>query len=110
MTLRIAKLPKPERGNVDRRIQRSDNCAEALELALTSAAARANLDALLLVDDAGLLPDFFALLDRIEINLYKRKQHNTVPFIVAVEGLDGCGKSSLVARLAELLDKVATPH
>ncbi len=55
MSLRIAKLPKPERGNVDRRIKRSDNCAEALELALTSAAARANLDAMLLVDDAGLL-------------------------------------------------------
>lgn len=55
MTLRIAKLPKPERGNVDRRINRSDNCADALELALSSAAARANLDAILLVDDAGLL-------------------------------------------------------
>jgi len=55
MTLRIAKLPKPHRGNVDRRIQRSNNCADALELALSSSASRANLDALLLVDDSGLL-------------------------------------------------------
>jgi hypothetical protein len=55
MTLRIAKLPKPQRGHTDRRIKRSENTAEALELALTSAAARAQLDAVLLVDDAGLL-------------------------------------------------------
>lgn len=55
MTLRITKLPKPERGNVDRRLNRSENCAEALELALSSSAARAKLDAILLVDDTGLL-------------------------------------------------------
>ena len=55
MSLRIAKLPKPERGQTDRRIKRSENTAEALELALTCAAERANLDAVLLVDDAGLL-------------------------------------------------------
>jgi len=55
MSLRIAKLPKPQRGNNDRRVNRSENTAEALELALTSAASRANLDAILLVDDAGLL-------------------------------------------------------
>ncbi len=55
MTLRIAKLPKPDRGQTDRRIERSNDTATALELALTSAAKRAQLDAVLLVDDAGML-------------------------------------------------------
>ena len=55
MTLRLTKLPKPQRGNTDRRINRSENCADALELALSSSASRANLDAVLLVDDTGLL-------------------------------------------------------
>lgn len=55
MSLRIAKLPKPQRGNHDRRVNRSEHAADALELALTSAASRANLDAVLLVDDSGLL-------------------------------------------------------
>ncbi|MEM6292802.1 MAG: hypothetical protein AAGA54_16125 [Myxococcota bacterium] len=55
MTLRIAKLPKPDRGQTDRRIERSTDTATALELALTSAANRAHLDAVLLVDDAGML-------------------------------------------------------
>ncbi len=54
-SLRIAKLPKPDRGQVDRRMQRSVDTATALELALSSAAQRAHLDAMLLVDDAGML-------------------------------------------------------
>ena len=53
--LRIAKLPKPERGQTDRRIERSSDTATALELALTGAARRAQLDAVLLVDDAGMI-------------------------------------------------------
>ncbi len=55
MSLRIAKLPKPQRGSADRRINRSEHVAEALELALSSSASRGNLDAVLVVDDAGLL-------------------------------------------------------
>ncbi len=55
MSLRIAKLPKPQRGHADRRVNRSEHVADALELALTSSAARGNLDAVLVVDDSGLL-------------------------------------------------------
>lgn len=53
--LEINKLPRPAAHGIERRHNRSESTAEALELALTSAANRAQLDALLLVDDAGLV-------------------------------------------------------
>ena len=53
--LRLRRLPKPVGPRVDRRVHRSDDTATALELALTGAAKRGRLDAVIIVDDAGLL-------------------------------------------------------
>jgi nitrogen fixation/metabolism regulation signal transduction histidine kinase len=53
--LRLRPLPKPVGRKVDRRINRSDNASTALQLALTTAARRAQLDAVLIVDDHGML-------------------------------------------------------
>jgi hypothetical protein len=52
---RLRRLPKPDGPRVDRRVNRTDDTAVALERALTSAARRAQLDAMIVVDDAGLL-------------------------------------------------------
>lgn len=57
-SLRIEPLPRPSssaRARPERRKHRSSCAATALELALGSAARRAHLDVLLLVDDDGLL-------------------------------------------------------
>jgi len=53
--LRLRPLPRPGLPNQERRRRRSNNAAEALELALTSAARRGQLDAVLVVDDQGML-------------------------------------------------------
>lgn len=53
--LRLRPLPRPGGATVERRRRRSTNAAEALELALTSAARRGQLDAVLVVDDSGML-------------------------------------------------------
>lgn len=53
--LRLRPLPRPGLPNQDRRRRRSNNAAEALELALTCAARRGQLDAVLVVDDQGML-------------------------------------------------------
>lgn len=52
--LRVLPLPKPGRRVVERRKQRSPGTADALELALTSAAEEA-LDVVLIADDQGML-------------------------------------------------------
>ncbi len=54
-SLRIRPLPRPGRPTFERRRCRSDNAAEALELALTGAAQRGELDVVLVADDAGML-------------------------------------------------------
>ena len=53
--LHLRPLPRPGGAPVERRRHRSNNAAEALELALTSAARRGQLDAVLIVDDSGML-------------------------------------------------------
>ncbi len=53
--LRLRPLPRPGRATAERRKRRSSNAAEALELALTSAARRGRLDAVLVVDESGML-------------------------------------------------------
>jgi hypothetical protein len=51
----VRPLPRPEGVHGDRRSKRSSSAAVAIELALTSAADRGGLDAVLVVDDDGLL-------------------------------------------------------
>ena len=53
--LRLRPLPRPGLPNQERRRRRSNNAAEALELALSSAARRGRLDAVLVVDEQGML-------------------------------------------------------
>jgi hypothetical protein len=53
--LRLRPLPRPGLPNQERRRQRANNAAQALELALTCAARRGALDAVLVVDDQGML-------------------------------------------------------
>ena len=53
--LRLRPLPRPGLPNQERRRRRSANAAEALELALSSAARRGQLEAVLLVDEQGML-------------------------------------------------------
>ena len=53
--IRLPPLPRPSRPLQERRKQRSDSAAEAIELALAHAAHRADLDAVLVADEEGLL-------------------------------------------------------
>ena len=53
--LRLRPLPRPGLPNQERRRQRSTHAGEALELALSSAARRGQLDAVLVVDEQGML-------------------------------------------------------
>lgn len=53
--LRLRPLPRPGRSTVERRRRRSTNAAEAIELALSYSARRGHLDAVLLVDESGML-------------------------------------------------------
>jgi len=53
--LRLRPLPRPGLPHQERRRQRSTNAGEALELALTYAARRGELDAVLVVDEHGML-------------------------------------------------------
>ena len=53
--LRLRPLPRPGRPTYERRRQRSLNAADALELALNGAAHRGALDAVLIVDDEGMI-------------------------------------------------------
>lgn len=53
--IRLRPLPRPGVFTYERRKQRSNFAATALELAYTSAANRANLDAIVLVDDEGMV-------------------------------------------------------
>lgn len=52
--IRLAPLPRPGRV-LERRKQRSTAAADALELALSSAAASGGLDVVLIADDSGML-------------------------------------------------------
>jgi len=52
---RVRPLPRPGGALHDRRRRRSGSAAVAIELALTSAAVRGGLDAVLVVDDDGML-------------------------------------------------------
>jgi len=52
--LRLRPLPRPGHAT-ERRKRRSNNACEALELALTHAAKRGQLDAVLVVDESGML-------------------------------------------------------
>lgn len=53
--LRLCPLPRPANPYQERRRQRSTLAAEALELALSHAARRGQLDAVLVVDEQGML-------------------------------------------------------
>jgi len=53
--VRVRPLPRPGRPTYERRRQRSHNAADALRLALTRAVHRGALEAMILVDDEGLL-------------------------------------------------------
>lgn len=53
--LRLRPLPRPARPSHERRRERSSNAADALELALSHSARRGALDAVLVVDDAGMI-------------------------------------------------------
>ncbi len=53
--LRLRPLPRPGQPTYERRTNRANNAADALELALTSAARRGALDAVLVVDQRGML-------------------------------------------------------
>jgi hypothetical protein len=53
--LRVQRLPRPGRHPIERRKYRSDNAADAMDLALASAQRRAKLDVVLLVDDQGMV-------------------------------------------------------
>lgn len=53
--LRLRPLPRPGHPHLERRRHRSNNAAEALELALSHAARRGQLEAVLLVDEQGML-------------------------------------------------------
>lgn len=52
---RVRPLPRPDGVHGDRRRRRSTSAAVAIELALTTAAIRGGLEAVLVVDDDGLL-------------------------------------------------------
>jgi hypothetical protein len=54
-SLRLRPLPRPTRPTYERRSKRSLNAADALEFALTNSARRGALDAVLIVDDAGMI-------------------------------------------------------
>jgi hypothetical protein len=54
-SLRLRPLPRPGRPSYERRRKRSESAAEALELALTAAAVRGSLDAVVMVDDGGMI-------------------------------------------------------
>lgn len=66
--------------------------------------ARPELDSSVLETPTG-LGDFFDLINTVEGSLSTvQQQHGLMqPFVVAVEGLDGSGKSTLVTTLAEAL-------
>ncbi|MEM7159499.1 MAG: hypothetical protein AAF799_42060 [Myxococcota bacterium] len=53
--LRLRPLPRPGRPTYERRKNRSEHAADALDLALQSAANRGELDAVLVVDDEGMV-------------------------------------------------------
>ena len=53
--LRLRPLPRPGLPNQERRHRRSNHAGEALELALSSAARRGQLTAVLVVDEQGML-------------------------------------------------------
>lgn len=52
---KLRPLPRPGRPTYERRSNRSGNAADAMQLALTRAAKRGALSALILVDDDGML-------------------------------------------------------
>lgn len=54
-SLRFQPLPRPGMKTRERRRRRAENPARALELALTAAAGRGALDAVLLADDFGMI-------------------------------------------------------
>ncbi len=53
--LQISPLPRPGRRVVERRKQRSQRAADALELALSGAVERGSLDVVLIADEHGML-------------------------------------------------------
>jgi len=53
--LRLRPLPRPARPTFERRQNRSENAADALKLAMNAAARRGSLQAVLLVDDEGMM-------------------------------------------------------
>lgn len=52
---RVRRLPWPKHPLRERRVNRANNAADALDLALNRAADRGSLDAVLVVDDLGML-------------------------------------------------------
>lgn len=54
-SLRLRPLPRPARPTVERRQRRSDNAGDALRLALNASRRRGALDAVLLVDEEGMM-------------------------------------------------------
>lgn len=54
-SLRLLPLPRPARPSFERRQNRSENAADALKLAMNAAARRGALQAVLLVDDDGMM-------------------------------------------------------
>jgi hypothetical protein len=90
--LRLRPLPRPGLPNQERRHRRSTHAAEALELALTSAARRGQLDAVLVVDDQGML-------------VAKSNTDLDLTMLAAVTPIVGRGKTSpRVRRGGEPLD------
>jgi hypothetical protein len=53
--IRVTPLPRPGRRVAERRKQRSKGVADAIELALSSAAQEGELDVVLIADDSGML-------------------------------------------------------
>ncbi|MEM6994284.1 MAG: hypothetical protein AAF721_27465 [Myxococcota bacterium] len=53
--LRLRPLPRPARPTFERRQHRSENAGDALRLAMNASARRGALDAVLLVDEEGML-------------------------------------------------------
>jgi hypothetical protein len=107
---RVRPLPRPDGVHGDRRHKRSTSAAVAIELALTSAADRGGLDALLVVDDDGLLvarsrcPIDLSMLAAVTPIVGRgqavpRIKREGKPLDLSVEVVELCGERFYVAAL-----------